>query len=135
MTSTRISIPATAFDAVKAALEKEGLAIRGNIIDLHGALLERQPSSFSQSIMALNITPVKSPFSSTEQRVINVISECLWIPKADILRGAELTEDLGADSLDIVELVIALEDEFKVELSDDALENLMTVEDVFHLFK
>lgn len=63
-----------------------------------------------------------------EQRVKKVIAEQLSINEADIKNESAFIEDLGADSLDTVELVMALEDAFKIEIPDDQQENLRTVQ-------
>lgn len=64
-----------------------------------------------------------------EQRVKKVVAEQLSINEADIKNESAFIEDLGADSLDTVELVMALEDAFKVEIPDDQQEKLRTVQD------
>lgn len=64
-----------------------------------------------------------------EQRVKKVVAEQLSINEADIKNESAFIEDLGADSLDTVELVMALEDEFGVEIPDDQQEKLRTVQD------
>ena len=63
-----------------------------------------------------------------EQRVKKVVAEQLNINEADIKNESAFIDDLGADSLDTVELVMALEDEFGVEISDDQQEKLRTVQ-------
>ena len=63
-----------------------------------------------------------------EQRVKKVVAEQLSINEADIKNESAFIEDLGADSLDTVELVMALEDEFGVEIPDDQQEKLRTVQ-------
>ena len=63
-----------------------------------------------------------------EQRVKKVVAEQLNIDEADIKNESAFIEDLGADSLDTVELVMALEDEFGVEIPDDQQEKLRTVQ-------
>ena len=63
-----------------------------------------------------------------EQRVKKVIAEQLSINEADIKNESAFIEDLGADSLDTVELVMALEDAFKIEIPDDQQEKLRTVQ-------
>ena len=63
-----------------------------------------------------------------EQRVKKVIAEQLSINEADIKNEFAFIEDLGADSLDTVELVMALEDAFKIEIPDDQQEKLRTVQ-------
>ena len=63
-----------------------------------------------------------------EQRVKKVIAEQLSINEVDLKNESAFIEDLGADSLDTVELVMALEDAFKVEIPDDQQEKLRTVQ-------
>ena len=63
-----------------------------------------------------------------EQKVKQIIAEQLGKNEADIKNEASFIEDLGADSLDTVELVMALEDAFKIEIPDEQHENLRTVQ-------
>ena len=63
-----------------------------------------------------------------EKRVKKVVAEQLNINEADIKNESAFIDDLGADSLDTVELVMALEDEFGVEIPDDQQEKLRTVQ-------
>ena len=63
-----------------------------------------------------------------EQKVKQIIAEQLGKNEADIKNEASFIEDLGADSLDPVELVMALEDAFKIEIPDEQQENLRTVQ-------
>lgn len=64
---------------------------------------------------------------SIEEKVIGIVSEQLEIPKEDISRGSSFVDDLKADSLDVVELVMELEDEFEVTIPDDDYEKIQTV--------
>ena len=57
------------------------------------------------------------------------------VGKSEVRDDDDLVEDLDFDSLDIVELVIAIEDEFSIEISDAKVENLKTVEDVVNMVK
>lgn len=72
----------------------------------------------------------KETFVSIEEQVINIVSEQLDSPKADISRENSFVDDLKADSLDIVELVMALEDEFDVKIPDEDYDKIKTVGDV-----
>ena len=63
-----------------------------------------------------------------EQKVKKIIAEQLGKNEADIKNEASFIEDLGADSLDTVELVMALEDAFKVQIPDEQQVNLRTVQ-------
>jgi acyl carrier protein len=67
---------------------------------------------------------------STEQRVKNIIVEQLGVKAEQVTPEAKFIEDLGADSLDTVELVMALEEEFGNEIPDDQAEKLQSVGDV-----
>jgi len=64
-----------------------------------------------------------------ERKVKNTIADRLGVPEGDIQPTSALVEDLGADSLDLVELVMAIEEEFEVEIPDGEVEKLKTVQD------
>ena len=66
---------------------------------------------------------------STEERVIEIVCENLGVNKEQVSRSTNFIEDIGADSLDIVELVMAMEEEFEVEIPDEEAENIKTVQD------
>ena len=63
------------------------------------------------------------------QRVRDIIEKELGVEREKLTDDASFIEDLGADSLDIVELVMAFEEEFGVEIPDDAAEKIATVKD------
>lgn len=67
--------------------------------------------------------------SDTAEKVKGIIVEQLGVPKEDVNESASFIEDLGADSLDIVELVMALEEEYDIEISDEDAEKILTVGD------
>ena len=67
---------------------------------------------------------------SIEERVKEIIVEQLGVEANQVTERAKFVEDLGADSLDIVELVMALEEEFGKEIPDEQAEKLLTVGDV-----
>jgi acyl carrier protein len=62
-----------------------------------------------------------------EQRVRKIVAEQLGVNEADIKNESSFVDDLGADSLDTVELVMALEEEFETEIPDDEAEKITTV--------
>lgn len=64
------------------------------------------------------------------EKVRDVIVENLGVDEEDVTLEARLIDDLGADSLDAVELSMAIEDEFDIEIDDEEFENLQTVEDI-----
>ena len=63
-------------------------------------------------------------------KVKELISEQLDVKADDITEASNIQDDLGADSLDVVDLVMALEDEFDVEIPEDHVENIKTVGDI-----
>ena len=67
---------------------------------------------------------------STEEKVRNIIVEQLGVNADQVVADAKFIEDLGADSLDTVELVMAFEEEFDIEVPDEDAEKLMSVGDV-----
>jgi len=62
-----------------------------------------------------------------EQRVKTIVADQLGVNEAEIKNESSFTDDLGADSLDMVELVMALEDEFSTEIPDEQAEKITTV--------
>ena len=70
-----------------------------------------------------------------EERVNGLIVEQLGVSKAEVVPGASFIDDLGADSLDTVELVMALEEEFGNEIPDEDAEKLVSVGDVIHFIE
>ena len=67
--------------------------------------------------------------SETADRVKKIVVEHLGVETEKVTEDASFIDDLGADSLDIVELVMAFEEEFGVEIPDDAAEKIQTVKD------
>ncbi len=65
--------------------------------------------------------------SSVEERVAKIVVEQLGVEKDQVKPEASFVDDLGADSLDTVELVMALEEEFECEIPDEEAENITTV--------
>jgi len=67
--------------------------------------------------------------ASIEKRVKEIVAEQLGVDEGQVTNEASFMDDLGADSLDTVELVMALEEEFEVEISDEDAEKIQTVQD------
>jgi acyl carrier protein len=72
---------------------------------------------------------------SIEQKIKAIIIEQLGVDEDEVTPQASFLEDLGADSLDIVELVMAMEEEFKCEIPDEDVEGLKTVQDVINYIR
>ncbi|MDQ0155983.1 acyl carrier protein [Robertmurraya andreesenii] len=69
------------------------------------------------------------------ERVTKIIVDRLGVEESQVTMEATFKEDLGADSLDVVELVMELEDEFDMEISDDDAEKIATVGDAVNYIK
>lgn len=67
---------------------------------------------------------------SIESKVVTIISEQLSLREEDIKVDSRFVDDLGADSLDIVELIMEMEEEFDIEIPDEDIEKIVTVQDV-----
>src|SRR5438046_5562896 len=67
------------------------------------------------------------PVPSVEERVIEIVCENLGVNKEQVTRNTSFQEDIGADSLDIVELVMELEEEFEITIPDEEAEKIKTV--------
>ncbi|TQL17639.1 acyl carrier protein [Zymomonas mobilis] len=67
--------------------------------------------------------------SDTAERIKKIVVEHLGVEPDKVVENASFLDDLGADSLDIIELVMAFEEEFGVEIPDDAVEKIGTVKD------
>ena len=70
--------------------------------------------------------------ASTEERVKQIIVEQLGVDEAEVTPSASFVDDLGADSLDTVELVMAFEEAFEIEIPDEDAEKIRTVQDALN---
>ncbi|MCK5092037.1 MAG: acyl carrier protein [Gammaproteobacteria bacterium] len=70
--------------------------------------------------------------STIDERVKKIIIEQLSVDKDKVVPGASFVDDLGADSLDTVELVMALEEEFECEIPDEESANITTVQEAIN---
>jgi acyl carrier protein len=72
---------------------------------------------------------------SIEDKVKKIIAEKLSVDVAEIVPEASFVDDLGADSLDLVELIMSMEEEFDIDISDEDAEKLVTFKDVIDYIK
>ena len=71
----------------------------------------------------------RTTMSEIAERVKKIVVDHLGVEEAKVTENASFVDDLGADSLDTVELVMAFEEEFSIEIPDDAAEKISTVKD------
>jgi acyl carrier protein len=69
--------------------------------------------------------------TAEETKIIDIIANQLGVDKDIVTPEANIVDDLGADSLDVVELVMALEEAFDMEIPDEDAESIRTVQDIF----
>ncbi len=67
--------------------------------------------------------------STTQERLKKIIVDQLGVDEAEVVPNASFVEDLNADSLDLVELIMSLEEEFKLQISDEDAEKITTVQE------
>ena len=67
-----------------------------------------------------------------KEKIVEIIANQLGIDQGDVTPQASVVDDLGADSLDVVELVMALEEEFNLEIPDEEAEKIKNVQDIFN---
>ncbi len=70
-----------------------------------------------------------------EEKVIDIVAEQLGIPKEECLPAAAFIEDLGADSLDLFELIMTMEEKFQTVISDEELKKIRTVQDIIDFLR
>jgi acyl carrier protein len=92
------------------------------------------PKGGSTSFLFWRIT-IMASVEEISERVRSIVAEQLGSAVDDVTPKASLIEDLGADSLDIVELVMALEEEYEMEIPDEEAEKIQTVEDIVTFIK
>lgn len=74
----------------------------------------------------------RAEIAALEKRIRGVVARQLGVEVSEVVPDASLQEDLGADSLELVELLMALEDEFDIEVPEEVAETITTIADVEH---
>ncbi len=72
---------------------------------------------------------------SVQEKLIDIIAEQLSVDKEKVVPAASFVDDLGADSLDLVELIMAMEEAFDIEIADEVAEKITTVQDAVNHIK
>ncbi len=67
--------------------------------------------------------------ATVHERLTKIIADQLGVDESEVVPGASFVEDLNADSLDLVELIMSLEEEFKLQISDEDAEKITTVQE------
>jgi acyl carrier protein len=70
-----------------------------------------------------------------EEKVQKIVAEKLSVEPEEVIAKASFVDDLGADSLDLVELIMAMEEEFDIEIPDEEAEKIRTVQDAIDYIK
>ncbi len=70
-----------------------------------------------------------------EAKVIEIIMEQLGVTREECVPEASFIDDLGADSLDIVELIMEMEENFSIQIADDELDKIRTIQDIIDFLK
>lgn len=70
-----------------------------------------------------------------EEKIQKIVAEKLSVEPSEVLPEASFVDDLGADSLDLVELIMAMEEAFDIEIADEDAEKLQTVQDAINYIK
>jgi acyl carrier protein len=86
-------------------------------------------------VFTQNKQHIKKENKTMLERMKEIIAEQLSVEEEIVTESSSFKEDLGADSLDLFELVMALEDEYSIEIPSDDLQNLLTVGDVMNYLK
>ncbi len=69
---------------------------------------------------------------SVEEKLIDIIAEQLSVDRDKVVSQASFVDDLGADSLDLVELIMAMEEAYDIEIADEVAEKIVTVQDAIN---
>ncbi|MBM4284762.1 MAG: acyl carrier protein [Deltaproteobacteria bacterium] len=73
--------------------------------------------------------------SSLQEKIFDIVADKLGVERPQVTLDASFVDDLGADSLDLVELIMAMEEEFGFEIADEEAEKLRTVADVVNFIE
>jgi acyl carrier protein len=104
----------------------------GEVRNVIGGTLGARPTTWRNRVQPAAVPCLRrrvSVSSSVEEKVIGIVSEQLNVPKEDIKSESKFVDDLKADSLDVVELVMEFEEEFEITIPDEDYEKIRTVGD------
>jgi len=100
---------------------------KGEIVRNKSASVIKDSQTPASAVMKEGQLTPSGSTSSVDERVIGIVCENLGVNKEQVTRQTSFIEDIGADSLDIVELVMELEEEFEITIPDDQAEQIKTV--------
>ena len=121
--------PATADDVAQAVLflaSDQACYITGQVLNVDGAAAQ---GGIHNTISTLKGGESEMSEEATFEKVKSIVVEQLGVDEKEVKMDAAYIDDLGADSLDIVELIMAFEEEFNIEIPDDVAEKIKTVKD------
>jgi len=95
----------------------------------HARMVSRREPENPYRLFHGNSSQGRIKMSDVAERVKKIVVEHLGVEETKVTENASFIDDLGADSLDTVELVMAFEEEFQCEIPDDAAEKILTVKD------
>lgn len=91
---------------------------------------QRARNAFAQPVIAYKInTTLEDTMSDVAEKVTKIIVDQLGVNADEVKPEASFVEDLGADSLDLTELIMAMEEEFDIEIADDDAQKILKVQD------
>jgi len=123
----RIEIPQESLQRIAVPGELLGATVIAYGHDQAGCYIVLQDRESKEEVAAPE--PPKLTREKINEVFIRITTEKLGVYERKVLSNSSFTDDLGADSLDIVELIMAVEDEFNIEIPDEEIEKILTVQD------
>jgi acyl carrier protein len=126
---------ATLRSPLSAGQPLESVLANGGFLAAGRFAVEGTRGRISPSIASQPVTSREATMNDVAERVKKIIVEHLGVEDAKVVESASFIDDLGADSLDTVELVMAFEEEFGIEIPDEAAEKILSVKDAIDYIK